>query len=204
MSAWINEFHYDNAGADIGEFVEIAAAAGTNLAGWSIVLYNGSGGVVYDTKALSGIVQNQQNGFGTVSVAYPANGIQNGSPDAIALVNNLGQVVEFISYEGSFTAVGGPANGMTSTDVGASEPGTVNGTSIGRIGSGDKAADFTWAAISDDTPGGVNAGQTFGAVVVNRPGAFAVADATVTEGIPAPRRSSSPSPAAMTAMPQLR
>ena len=71
MSAWINEFHYDNAGADIGEFVEIAAAAGTNLAGWSIVLYNGSGGVAYDTKALSGIVQNQQNGFARSASPIP-------------------------------------------------------------------------------------------------------------------------------------
>ena len=96
-SAWINEFHYDNAGTDAGEFIEIAATAGTNLTGWSIVLYNGSNNQVYNTRALSGIVADQQDGFGTISFAYPVNGIQNGNPDAIALVDNLGNVVEFIS-----------------------------------------------------------------------------------------------------------
>jgi hypothetical protein len=39
---WINEFHYDNAGTDAGEFIEIAGLAGTNLAGWQLVLYNGN------------------------------------------------------------------------------------------------------------------------------------------------------------------
>ena len=33
QSAWINEFHYDNAGADTGEFIEIAGAAGIDLSG---------------------------------------------------------------------------------------------------------------------------------------------------------------------------
>lgn len=191
-AAWINEFHYDDDGTDSGEFIEIAAAAGTSLAGWSLVLYNGNPTQrnTYSTVALSGVIPDQQNGFGTLSFAYPVNGIQNGGsgasgePDGIALVNNLGQVVEFISYEGVFTAVNGPAAGMTSTNVGAGvfEPGTANGTSIGRIGTGDEAADFTWAVIGDDTPAGVNSGQTFGTIVMDKPGAFSIADAVVIEG----------------------
>ena len=40
-TVFINEFHYDNDGTDVGEFVEIAAPAGTSLTGWSIVLYDG-------------------------------------------------------------------------------------------------------------------------------------------------------------------
>jgi VCBS repeat-containing protein len=185
MAVWINEFHYDNASTDTGEFIEIAAPAGTNLAGWSIVLYNGANGLMYNTKALSGIVPNQQNGFGTLTFAYPVDGIQNGSPDAIALVNNLGQVVEFISYEGPFTAAGGtngPAAGMTATQITPTEPGTANGTSIGRVGTGDEASEFTWALIGDDTPGGVNVGQTFTGTVTDKPGAFSIGDASVTEG----------------------
>ena len=39
MPAWINEFHYDNSSTDTGEYVEIAATAGTDLTGWKIVLY---------------------------------------------------------------------------------------------------------------------------------------------------------------------
>ncbi|HEX8262620.1 MAG TPA: Calx-beta domain-containing protein, partial [Allosphingosinicella sp.] len=182
-AAWINEFHYDNASTDTGEYVEIAAAAGTNLAGWSIVLYNGANGQVYNTRSLSGVIPNQQNGFGTLSFAYASNGIENGSPDGIALVNNLGQVVEFISYEGTFVAINGPAAGMTSTSIGApSENGAQTGTAIGRVGTGDEASDFTWALINDDTPGGVNVGQSFNTVVMDKPGAFSIGDASVIEG----------------------
>ncbi|HEY3477197.1 MAG TPA: hypothetical protein VGK56_21455, partial [Anaerolineales bacterium] len=65
-TVFINEIHYDNTGTDAGEAIEIAGPAGTDLTGWSIVLYNGSGGAVYDTDALSGTIQNQQGGYGTV------------------------------------------------------------------------------------------------------------------------------------------
>ena len=182
MPAWINEFHYDNSSIDTGEFVEIAAPAGTNLSGWTLILYNGANGLSYNTRALSGLVPNQQNGFGTVSFSYPTDGIQNGAPDGIALVDNLGQVVEFISYEGSFTALNGAASGMTSTNVGVSEPGSANGTSIGRTGTGDEAADFAWTLNADDTPGGINNGQSFSNIVVDQPGTFSIADASVIEG----------------------
>ena len=68
-TVFINEFHYDNVSGDVGEFVEIAGPAGTSLSGYSVVLYNGSGGVTYDTDALSGTIPDQNNGFGTVSLA---------------------------------------------------------------------------------------------------------------------------------------
>ncbi|MDQ3502195.1 MAG: hypothetical protein M3486_01065 [Actinomycetota bacterium] len=42
-----------------------------------------------------------------VVLDYPSNGIQNGDPDGMALVVVAGGVVEFLSYEGAFTAVGG-------------------------------------------------------------------------------------------------
>ena len=72
-TVFINEIHYDNIGTDSGEFIEIAGPAGTNLAGYSIVLYNGSpaGAVYRHRRALSGMIPNQQNGFGTVSLGYP-------------------------------------------------------------------------------------------------------------------------------------
>ena len=179
---FINEIHYDNAGGDTGEFVEIAGAAGTDLTGWKIVLYNGANGASYNTVTLTGTLANQQNGFGTIHVAYPTDGIQNGAPDGIALVDASGTVVQFLSYEGSFTATNGPALGMTSVNVGVSETGTQSGTSIGLVGSGTAAADFSWSLIADDTPGGVNAGQSFGGVVPPQPGTLNIADATTAEG----------------------
>ncbi len=159
-SVWINEFHYDNLGTDAGEFIEIAGLAGIDLTGWSLVLYNGSGGASYSTLPLpAGTIANTTGtGFGTISIA--AAGLQNGSPDGIALVDNTGTVVEFISYEGVMTATNGPAAGMISVDVGVSQPGDANGTSIARIGTGDDSTDFAWTLATDDTPGSQNIGQT--------------------------------------------
>jgi len=182
---WLNEFHYDNGGADTGEFVEIAGAAGTSLTGWTLALYNGNPSQlnVYSTIALSGTIPNQSGGFGTLSFA--AVGIQNGGagangePDGIALVNASGQVVEFISYEGVMTPTSGPANGMTSVDVGNGifEPGDVSGTSIART-SGPPGA--TWVVSSSPTPGAVNGGQTLPSGGTAVPG-IAVSDVSVNE-----------------------
>lgn len=158
---FINEIHYDNTGTDTGEAIEIAGPAGTDLSGWSIILYNGNGGAVYDTDALSGVIPNQQNGFGTVVLSYASNGIQNGSPDGIALVNGS-TVIQFLSYEGVFAAVGGPANGLTSTSIGVSENGTeVVGLSLQLSGTGSNYADFSWNVPSTPTFGAINTGQTF-------------------------------------------
>ena len=41
---FINEIHYDNTGTDIGEAIEVAGIAGTDLGGWTLELYNGNGG----------------------------------------------------------------------------------------------------------------------------------------------------------------
>ena len=43
-NVFINEINYDPAGTDTGEFVEVAGLAGTDLTGWTLVLYNGNGG----------------------------------------------------------------------------------------------------------------------------------------------------------------
>ncbi|NLE59025.1 MAG: ExeM/NucH family extracellular endonuclease, partial [Planctomycetes bacterium] len=160
---FINEIHYDNDGTDSGEAIEIAGPAGTDLTGWSLVLYNGNGGAVYDTDALSGTIPDQQSGYGTVVMNYPANGIQNGAPDGIALVNASNAVIQFLSYEGSFTAVGGPADGITSVDIGVSEPSDAAvGSSLQLSGTGAVYEDFTWSAPAANTFGAVNSGQTFG------------------------------------------
>jgi len=157
---FINEIHYDNTGADTGEAIEIAGPAGTDLSGWSLVLYNGADTGVYRKKALSGVIPNQQAGFGTLS--YSINPIQNGAPDGIALVDSTDTVIQFLSYEGSFTANDGPAAGMTSTDIGVSESGsTPAGHSLQLTGTGTTYDDFTWSDPAEDTFGSLNTGQTF-------------------------------------------
>src|SRR5687768_4745137 len=81
QSVFVNELHYDNASTDANEGVEVAGPAGTDLGGWSIVLYNGSGGAPYATLNLAGTLPNECGGFGAVAVA--AAGMQNGSPDGL-------------------------------------------------------------------------------------------------------------------------
>jgi hypothetical protein len=145
-TVFINEIHYDNTGTDAGEAIEIAGPAGTDLTGWSLVLYNGSGGAVYDTDPLSGVIADQADGYGTVSLSYPSNGIQNGAPDGIALVDAGSTVVQFLSYEGVVIASNAPAAGMTSTDMGVAEAGTTPvGSSLQLQGTGTTYADFAWA-----------------------------------------------------------
>jgi hypothetical protein len=161
---FINEIHYDNAGTDSGEAVEIAGPAESNLAGWNIVLYNGNGGGVYNSKSLAGVISDQESGFGTIS--FLTTGIQNGVPDGIALVDAGSNVVQFLSYEGTFTATDGPAVGMTSADIGVEESsGTPVGYSLQLTGSGTDSDDFEWSSHAPNTFGSVNAGQTFTAAV---------------------------------------
>lgn len=181
-SIFINELHYDNTGADAGEFVEVAGPAGTDLSGWSIVLYNGNGGATYTPIiSLNGTIPDQCSGFGTLSFAQA--GIQNGSPDGLALVDNSAAVVQFLSYEGSFAATNGPANGLTSTDIGVSEPDTTAvGSSLQLTGTGLTYEEFTWTGPSAASPGNCNAGQTFEEDTSNPTLNLVAVTNTVTEG----------------------
>lgn len=159
---FINEIHYDNTGTDTGEAIEIAGPAGTDISGWNVVLYNGNGGTSYDTDPLPTPIPDAGGGFGFVTVTYPSNGIQNGSPDGIALVDKDGVVIQFLCYEGTFTAVGGPADGQTCTDIGVAETGSeAVGMSLQLIGTGSVAEEFTWTAPQVTTFGAVNVSQFF-------------------------------------------
>ncbi|HEX7022309.1 MAG TPA: ExeM/NucH family extracellular endonuclease [Trueperaceae bacterium] len=159
---FINEIHYDNDGTDAGEAIEIAGPAGVDLEGWKLVLYNGSNNETYDTRTLSGVLADQQNGFGVLAFTYPVNGLQNGAPDGLALVDACGNVFQFLSYEGKLTATAGPAASMTSTDIGVSESSSSPaGSSLQLAGAGASYADFAWQPAQAATFGEINSGQTF-------------------------------------------
>ncbi|GAA6203699.1 hypothetical protein [Thalassotalea sp. SU-HH00458] len=157
---FINEIHYDNIGTDQHEFFELMAEAGTDLTGWQVELYNGSNGSTYsNTIHLSGVISDTNNGFGFASFS-PSN-IQNGAPDGLALIDNLGQVRQFLSYEGTITATSGTAAGLTSTDIGISESGssTPSHFSLQLTGTGNTYQDFIWQAMAH-TSGAINSQQT--------------------------------------------
>jgi predicted extracellular nuclease len=151
---FISEIHYDNVSTDVGEFVEVQLSAGTSSDGLSVVLYNGGNGAVYDTDALPAVTA-PADGSAVAVVDYPSNGIQNGAPDAVALVRGT-EVLEFLSYEGTMTAAGGPAAGTTSIDIGVEETGSEPaGQSLSR--SYDAATDaLVWSGPAAASKGVVN------------------------------------------------
>lgn len=176
--AWINEFHYDNIGTDQGEFIEVAAAEGTDISTYQLFLYNGFYGYLYEVDSqvpLSTFTKGRTaNGVTYYYKYFPPQdcsseppawcGIQNGK-DGFALANfftpTTGRVVEFISYEGSFRGKDGPATNLTSVDIGVQQLTTTPiGWSISKGGRGCKADDFSWAESNVSTIGFVNAYQT--------------------------------------------
>lgn len=184
-NVFINEINYDPAGTDADETIEIAGLAGTDLTGWRLVLYNGNGGAAYAPTngsvngiPLTGTIPDQDDGYGTRSFAAP--GLQNGAPDGIALVDAQGRVVQFLSYEGVMTATNGPAQGLTSTDIGVLQNNDTIGNSLQLTGTGSSYADFTWVAGQANSYSAVNTGQNF--LSPNAPGEIRISDAVVIEG----------------------
>jgi uncharacterized protein len=152
FSARLNEVHYDNTGSDIGEFIEVRTTAGGDASGLVVELYNGSGGAVYGTLTTATATVTTDGTYDYYVWNLPANGLQNGSPDGITLSNG-GTLVEFLSYEGTFTAVGGAAAGTVSTSIGVAEAGTdAPGFSLQRN------QDGTWRAPEASTAGVANEG----------------------------------------------
>ena len=173
---FLNEFHYDNASTDAGEFIEIAVGPGFTgfLSDISVLLYNGenaTNGVVYNTLNLASAftLSGTFNGYSLYVAELPVNGLQNGDRDGLAIVNmSSSEVLQLLSYEGTFTAGSGAAAGMTSTSIGVSQNAEPVGTgSLGLTGTGGVASDFTWSKFSGPyTMGAPNEGQTFEAPVL--------------------------------------
>ncbi len=163
QNAWINEFHYNDAGGpDVGEFVEIAIenAGSYVLNDFTVNLYNGGTGLIYDTETLNNFIVG--NTINNVTYYYwePSSGIQNGSPDGFSLDYQLG-LIQFLSYQGTFTATEGVANGFSSTDIGVEENTAAAGESLQLQGTGSQYSDFTWSVNPiANTKGNINSGQT--------------------------------------------
>ena len=165
QTVFINEIHYDDAGSDSDEGVEIAGPSGTDLTNYTITAYNGGDNKSYKTLSLTGVIPDLgSSGYGTIF--FPISGLQNGAPDGLAL-DNGGTLIQFLSYEGSpFTASGGPADGITSTDIGMAETSsTPDGHSLQLKGTGTTYENFTWDGPKANTYDAINTDQIFQALV---------------------------------------
>lgn len=116
----LNEIDYDQPGTDYTEFVEIynPTPDSVSLANLALVFINGSNNAEYLRVPLAGASALEPGGYlvvasPTVAVdpgakvirfSKPADNIQNGAPDGIALIDTLGPgIVDALSYEGSIT-----------------------------------------------------------------------------------------------------
>ena len=188
---WVNEFHYDNVSTDLGEFIELAGSAGFDLGTVSVVLYDGISGAPYDTRQLSGVVPDQDCGFGTVVLSY-TNRLNN-YRSGIAVVHTVGgtsTVMHAIGYEGTFTGVGGPADGVEFTEIGVEEDNTSQaGNSLQLVSpfgtTGFRPEDFDWTGPALESPGMINQGQSILCTIVDtgilcQAATFAYTDTTNT------------------------
>jgi len=157
---FLNEIHYDDAGSDDNEFIEVAVdnSVSVALSTFTVTLYNGNGGVTYDSEIVSNFVMGMNDGTYTYYTWEPPSGIQNGAPDGFSLSTGA-LLCEFLSYEGTITAANGPAAGTTSTDIGVSESGNPEGLSLQLIGG-------VWTGPIGETAGDTNGGCSISGVSV--------------------------------------
>jgi len=156
--AWINELHYDNASGDENEGIEVVIKNpdAYSLSDFQIIFYNGSDQKAYDSHSLDSFIEGNSE-FGYTIYYKMITGIQNG-PDGIALGYN-GELIQFLSYEGEFTAQDGVAGGQRSINIGVEESGSTEPTqSLQLTGDGFKYSDFTWQANLPQTFGSQNNG----------------------------------------------
>lgn len=176
---WINELHYDNVGSDIDEFIEIIVAVDQfHVAELSLTFYNGSSGRAY-RGPIGGEEFNPGERVAEFQVYWYESPLQNGSPDGVALAAG-NQVLQFLSYEGTFTATDGVALGLQSTDIGVSEPNdTPTGLALPLTGVGTSYHDFVWADARQASPGRVNIGQSLAGPAVPNPPTWLIWSALV-------------------------
>lgn len=163
--AFVNEFHYDNASTDAGEFVELAVGPGYTgpLSGIALLVYNGSNGQVLGTHPLDSFAFGATTASGHKLYSKAIVGLQNDSEGFAVVVG--GVVKQFISYEGSFTATNGAASGMTAVNLGLTQSGNdpVGTSALGLRGTGSTPSDFTWFKFVGvaHSPGQPNQDQVF-------------------------------------------
>jgi regulation of enolase protein 1 (concanavalin A-like superfamily) len=166
-SIFINELHYENTGADANEFVEVAVAngAGVNLSTTTVTLYNGADGLSYASATLDEFTVGNNDGTYTyytmMASGFGISDIRNDLAGIALDCNGTFSVIDFLSYEGTFTAADGPAIGMTSTDMGVAEDAnTAEGSSL-------ELFNGNWIAVCQNSKGDENTGAAIPVVSFN-------------------------------------
>lgn len=173
----INEVDYDLVGADTTgeEFVEIydGGVGGTSLDGYEIVFYNGNDGSVYRRISLDGI---STNAGGFYAAFTPPNGIQNGAPDGLALLNGAVLVDSLVYEAGDNPVLDGL--GYAGPDLADSN---VDNVSLSRVPDG--TGDFQLAVPSPGASNGGSGGSDYATWAAGFPGIGTSADDDDCDGL---------------------
>jgi large repetitive protein len=177
----INEVDYDQVGGDTLEFVEIynGSSSAVDFTGLVLVLVNGSNNTEYTRVDLSSagslasgdylvvgtatLLATVSGGVATIAFAAVEHNVQNGSPDALGILDTAtDELLDSLSYEGSVTA--GIVTGVTGTlsfvegTASTAEDSNDNVGSMSRLPNGVDSddADSDWSFTSTPTPGAPN------------------------------------------------
>jgi hypothetical protein len=173
LEAFINEFHYRNRGHDEHVFLEIVGPKDAPASNYTIHRYQGRNGTVFlDPIGFAGETFSENQGppaaddeFGFITVYLPSKAhIRKGKVDGdgLCFVKNDIEVLQFISYNGTFTGADGPCFGLSSTDIGVQELRVSDKEkSLQLGGAGRYVEDFEWRSPAPRTPGKTNFNQTF-------------------------------------------
>ncbi len=162
QTVFINEINYTATNtADRG--FGVAGPQGTNLAGWSIEVFNSAGALIH-TENLSGTIGTDPSGYN--EIWYPVATLVGPADDINAtLLDGSNTVQMFVSLGSSqVTALAGDANGAISTIINMAQ--TDPAKAVQLAGTGLVYIDFLWNAVQNSSPGAINPMQVFAALPV--------------------------------------
>ena len=174
QNIFLNEIRANDDGTDDAEFIELVGPAGTDLSGWSLIHYNGSGGAIvfsfiFPTGTIipdDGVLDKNSIPIGFVVIRNSAHsvpnsdyewgniGLQNG-PDGIELMNATGQRVQALTWNG----LGDLSDGNPPWRNIGNDSNTDN--SLSAPDSLQEIFKKNWV-LENPTPGALNTGQTSG------------------------------------------
>jgi hypothetical protein len=174
QNVYFNEIRANDEGTDDAEFIELVGPAGTDLSGWTITHYNGSGGaIVFSFTFPAGaiipddgftdkngmplgfvVIRNGEHSVPNADFEWGTIGLQNG-PDGIELLNAANLRIQALTWNGLGDLSGGDPpwrniGSDSNTDNSLSAPDSVQ-----------EIFKKNWS-LENATPGALNNGQTTG------------------------------------------